>query len=122
LLIDAIPVIDKTRPDNAKRCEKHRVRRGGPAALYLGDGAHIAFEFRWTESQRAEMRFKANRALPHGHLTLKGTGIRAGSLKLDPRALYRGLCLVIGWRRPLLTPCSREHRVDYVGHNCEQRG
>jgi hypothetical protein len=78
LLIDAIRPSIKHGPIKPSDAKSIASAEAEPAAHYLGDGAHIAFEFRWTVSRLAEMRFKDDLALPHGRLSSKRTGNKSG--------------------------------------------
>jgi len=89
-LVEPIPVIDEARRDEANRFimmsdgfyDRHvkliASAEAEPAALYSGDGGHIASEFRRTISRLIEMRSKDYLAVPHGPLDSKGTGNTSG--------------------------------------------
>ena len=90
VVLDAIPVIDPARSDEAKRFitlidtfyDRHvkliASAEAEPAELYMGTGGFVAFEFKRTASRLIEMRSEDYLALPHGPVASFGSGDASG--------------------------------------------
>jgi cell division protein ZapE len=90
VVIDAIPVIDAARRDDAKRFitlidtlyDRHvkliASAEAEPAELYAGTEGFVAFEFKRTASRLVEMRSVDYLALPHGPVASMGSGDASG--------------------------------------------
>ncbi|HUB64999.1 MAG TPA: cell division protein ZapE [Methylocella sp.] len=90
VVLDAIPVIDAARRDEAKRFimlidtfyDRHvkliASAEAEPAELYMGTEGFVAFEFKRTASRLMEMRSVGYLALPHGPVASLGSGNASG--------------------------------------------